>query len=264
MLDRRTLRLQDRICDSALCSVLSIISKWTVCDFLKHYNTIQPLFYSDDIDEFVNTYLTVDTSMCRILELLLFQYRSSIKVKEFLRELCLVCDKNNGKLNSIQSNAGKTQFGDTLTAFFLNRGSMSNPSRSERFCFQECANRRIIFWDEAKLDPGFYDNIKKLLSGDQCKVPVKFKEDQIVKQTPVIVCSNNDIFPKNDEFYNRIISYRWYKYPLWRKSEINKKLHPVAIGLLMAWGNDDVTFDYSNLRKQFIVAKEYVIKHGLF
>lgn len=86
----------------------------------------------------------------------------------------------------------------------------------------------------------------------------------MVKQTPVIVCSNNDIFPKNDEFYNRIISYRCYKYPLWRKSEVNKKLHPVAIGLLMCWGNDDNTFDYARLRKQFVMAKEYIIKHGLF
>lgn len=162
-----TLRIQDRLVDSALCSVLSVINKWTVSDYLKHYHNIQPLFYSDDIDEFLETYLTVDVSICRIVELLLFQFRSSVKVKEFLQQLCLVCDRNNGKLNSIsfvgQSNAGKTQFGDALTAFFLNRGSMSNPSRSERFCFQECTNRRIIFWDEAKLDPGFYDNIKKML-----------------------------------------------------------------------------------------------------
>lgn len=54
---------------------------------------------------------------------------------------------------------------------------MRNLSKQECFSFTECAKRRIIFWDEAKLDPGQYDNIKRLLAGDNCTVAVKFKPD---------------------------------------------------------------------------------------
>lgn len=47
---------------------------------------------------------------------------------------------------------------------------MRNPTKGERFSFQECSDRRILMWDEAKLDPGQYDNIKRLLAGDSCKI----------------------------------------------------------------------------------------------
>lgn len=112
---------------------------------------------------------------------------------------------------------------------------MRNPSKQERFSYQECARRRIIFWDEAKLDPGHYDNIKRLLAGDNCTVAVKFKSDQTVYKTPIIICSNNSIFPRNDEFYNRLLNYRWFAYPCWRTDELHKQYNPIAVGILLCW-----------------------------
>lgn len=180
-------------------------------------------------------------------------------VKLFLNTCAKVCNKDNGKRNSIfivgASNAGKTYFVDSLTSFFLNRGTMRNPTKGERFSFQECSDRRILMWDEAKLDPGQYDNIKRLLAGDTCSVAVKFKEDQIVIHTPIFVCSNNDIFPKNDEFYNRVISYTWRAYPFWNTT-VEKKLNPLGIGLLLSWGLDDKDFNYVNIRKALYSVKE--------
>lgn len=166
--------------------------------------------------------------MC--LDILYYQYCRTTHMKAFLLQCFKVCNKTNGKRNSIfivgSSNAGKTLFAEALTSFFLNKGNMRNPSRQERFSFQECSERRIIFWNEAKLDPANYDNIKRLLAGDTCSVAVKFKEDQVVPKTPIIVCSNNDIFPKNDEYYNRVFSYRWSAFPRWSDSIVNMKLHP--------------------------------------
>lgn len=102
------------------------------------------------------------------------------------------------------------------------------------------------------MDPGNYDNIKRILAGDHCKVAVKFKENQVVMRTPINVCSNNNIFPRNDQFYNRMYTYGWYKYPYWRHTELNMKFHPVALGLLMCWAADIDSLNYNTLRKQFI------------
>lgn len=166
-----------------------------------------------------------------------------------------------------ESNAGKTQSADTVVCFFLNRGMMRNPTRHDRFSFMECARRRIIFWDEAKLDPGQYDNnIKRLLAGDNCSIAVKIKSGQTVYKTPIIICGNNPIFPSNDEFYNRLLSYRWFRYPLWRQDEVDKRFNPIAVGALMCWVTEDAVakhlIDYTQLNKLFVQAKRYVREQG--
>lgn len=121
-----------------------------------------------------------------------------------------------------------------------------------------CNDIRVILWDEAKLDPGNYDNIKRLLAGDQCKVAVKFKEDQIVNKTPIFVCSNNSIFPKNGEFYNTVLTYRWYAFPLWKKTECNLKYHPVALCLMMCWAAHVNDFNFDNVKKMCVDAKLFI------
>lgn len=139
---------------------------------------------------------------------------------------------------------------------------MRTPSRQERFSFQECADRRIIFWDEAKLDPSHYDNIKRMLAGDTCSVAVKFKEDQVLQKTPIIVCSNNDVFPQNDEYYNRIVTYRWAAYSPWPERLFVKKLHPIAAGILLGWaGRQDTDFDYTKVRSAIVQVKQEIINN---
>lgn len=232
-------RPQDRVIDTAMIRARNEINKWSTADFVLHYLNVTPLFYCRTSDEFSKEYMSISHTVLRLLELLFFQFKRSKHVIDFLQTLKSVCDCDNGKYNSVfilgESNAGKTQFADALCCFYLNRVMMRNPTKQERFSFMECAQRRIIFWDEAKLDPGQYDNIKRLLAGDNCVVAVKFKSDQTVYKTPIIICSNNSIFPLNDEFQNRVLSYRWFSYPLWRRDEIKLRFNPIAIGVLLSW-----------------------------
>lgn len=228
----------------------------------------QPLFYAENQDDFDSTYMSVPLSVVRILELLYFQFKRTKHVRDFLAVCYKICNHECGKHNALfilgESNAGKTQFADALATFFLNRGMMRNPSKQERFSYQECARRRIIFWDEAKLDPGHYDNIKRLLAGDNCTVAVKFKTDQTVYKTPIVVCSNNSIFPRNDEFYNRLLSYRWFAYPLWRHDEVDKRFNPLAIGILMCWSvkcNLSV-INVSYLERLCVQSRNYIREQG--
>lgn len=264
------LRPTDRIVDTALTRARNQINQWKIIDFIEHYLQSVPLFYAENRLEYDETYMSLPQSIVRISELLLYQFKRSIHVKNFLNVCYKVCNHECGKHNSIfllgESNAGKTQFADALVCFFLNRGMMRNPSRQERFSFQECAKRRMIFWDEAKLDPGHYDNIKRLLAGDNCTVAVKFKSDQTVYKTPIIICSNNSIFPSNDEFYNRLLSYRWFAYPLWRTDEVDKKFNPIAVGVLMCWAADNSKakqlINFDNINKLFLQAKMYIRSKG--
>lgn len=260
----RLLRPTDRVCDTALATARRQINEWTVRQFITHYDNVVPLFCAETSVQFDKLYMSIDESLQKLSELLYYQLVRTTAVKNFLRQCYKVVNKDSGKLNAIfivgDSNAGKTIFADAITSFFLNRGCMRNPSRQERFSFQECADRRIILWDEARLDPGNYDNIKRLLAGDECKVAVKFKEDQLVKRTPMIVCSNNCIFPANDEFYNRIVSYRWRAYNRWHAHDYNRKISPLAVAIMLAWASGEFsdTMDFTTVRLTLSRAKQAI------
>lgn len=49
-----------------------------------------------------------------------------------------------------------------------------------------CVNKRILEWNEALVDPCFYENVKPILAGDSPNVQVKNRDDGVVRATPVI------------------------------------------------------------------------------
>lgn len=97
--------------------------------------------------------------------MLLFEFESVAEVKKFL--LCFYHFSNktlaNGKINTIfiwgQSNSGKNFFFDSCCELFINYGKMTNPSRQNNFSWIEAQNRRVIIWNEAKLDPAFEEDV---------------------------------------------------------------------------------------------------------
>lgn len=226
------LRPRDRVVDSALHTLKLQINEWSVIDFIKHFLSQTLCFVQKTKLSSLICIIHPNVVLKKCYNYYFINQTYQV-CETFLEQCYLVCNKKNGKKNAIfivgDSNAGKTAFIDSLTSFFLNRGTMRNPNRQELFSFQECSDRRVLYWDEAKLDPAQYDNVKRLLAGDNCAVAVKYKEDQIVQKTPIFICSNNDIFQRNDEFYNRVLSFRWYTYPLWPK-----RFNPISIALLMA------------------------------
>lgn len=100
-----------------------------------------------------------------------------------------------------------------------------------------------------------------LLARDNCTVAVKFKSDQTLYKTPIIICSNN-IFLSNDEFHNRLLSYRWFQYLLCRLDEIDLRFTAIAMGAFVCWPSaTDTTkhlLDFETINKLFLKAKLYV------
>lgn len=75
------------------------------------------------------------------------------------------------------------------------------------------------------------DTLKMLLGGDTFNAKVKYENDAVVQRTPVIVLSNNDIFPKDSAFTSIMLIYEWKTAPLLR--EYKRKPHPIGIYALL-------------------------------
>lgn len=74
-------------------------------------------------------------------------------------------------------------------------GYVKNPIRNYVFGFQNCVNKRALLWNEAVIDPYFYEDVKPILAGDSPNVQVKNCGDGTVRATPVFVLSNRDTSP---------------------------------------------------------------------
>ncbi|KAH8008783.1 hypothetical protein HPB51_004173 [Rhipicephalus microplus] len=61
-------------------------------------------------------------------------------------------------------------------------------------------------------------------------VAVKYTADQTISRTPVIVLSNNEVFPDDEAFNHRMWRYKWRACPPLKKYD--KKIHPMALVLL--------------------------------
>lgn len=70
-----------------------------------------------------------------------------------------------------------------------------------------------------------------ILGGDTVSAKIKYQNDAVITRTPVIILSNNDIFPKDLAFRSRMYSYIWKTCP--NLINYNKKPHPLASYLLL-------------------------------
>lgn len=128
-------------------------------------------------------------------------------------------------------NAGKNFFFDAVIHYFLNFGQLGNFNKYNSFPMQECVNKRIILWNEPVLEASAVETLKTIFGGDTANAKVKYQNDAIITRTPVIVLSNNDVFPKDEAFRSRIISYEWRACDDLKK--LKKKPWPLAFYTLL-------------------------------
>lgn len=91
----------------------------------------------------------------------------------------------------------------------------------------ECVDKRIILWNDPVMEPGAADTLKCILGGDTCNAKIKYQGDAVINRTPVIMLSNNDIFPKDEAFQSRMFKYNWRPAPFLK--DYIKKPTPLAI-----------------------------------
>lgn len=138
----------------------------------------------------------------------------------------------------------------SLGCFFINYGNIESPSRNNNFPLMDCVKKRILIWDEAYCDRFFYEHMKKLMSGEPLSVSIKFQSNKTVRKTPIIMASNNYVFPNEESFNCRIIKHEW-RYAPWLTAYNKGMIHPAAIGAVMCYANMYATkvIDYTVLDK---------------
>ena len=211
---------------------MAAVSYTHLAELYQMYNQASaPMFGYMSVEQCSEKYLNRLDTYNAVLQLLSFQFNNDCKeVDNFCNTLCSILDKTNGKRNALwvvsNHSAGKNFFFDAVTAYFLNVGYISNPIRHNVFAFMDCVDRRVILWNEAQCDSYFYEEVKALLSGDSPKVNFKMQGPKTVAPTPLIVLSNRETFPNNEEFNCRLHKYVWKTAPMLQQWSL-KKPHPL-------------------------------------
>lgn len=158
------------------------------------YCRVEPanLIFNAPLGNIASYYYTVEESVEKMEELLLFQYDNDEEmVHLFLEDLYNVIDKRLAKKNTMfilsEPNGGKNWFFDAVIHFFLNFGQIGNFNRHSSFPLPEAVNKRILLWNEPNAEPAAMDTLKMLLGGDTFNAKVKYENDAVVTRTPVIV-----------------------------------------------------------------------------
>lgn len=222
---------------------------YTIRDFYNLYSISDKIIYFKalTIEEYDRKYLALRESLISILELLYFQFDFDWeKVDRFILTINNMCDfkQSNVKKNSMwirsPNSAGKNFFFDALCDAFILVGQVKNPIRNYTFGFMNCVNKRVLQWNEALVDPYFYEDVKPILAGDSPNVQVKNRDDGVVRATPVFILSNRLTFPDTSEFNCRLHKYEWRTCPLLKLYK--KKPDPRALTMLLM-----ATCDFDNL-----------------
>lgn len=222
---------------------------FTVRDFYDLYTNSEKIIYFKalTIEEYDRKYLALRESLISIMELLYFQFEYNWeKVDKFLLVINNMCDfkQYNVKKNSLwvksPNSAGKNYFFDALCDSFILVGQVKNPIRNYTFGFMNCVNKRVLQWNEALVDPYFYEDVKPILAGDSPNVQVKNRDDGVVRATPVFILSNRLSFPDTSEFNCRLHKYEWDTCPLLKL--YRKKPDPRSVNMLLM-----ATADFDNL-----------------
>lgn len=221
-----------------MVNILKIVANFynelSVVELKEHFDSCEPqnLIFNSPAGRVDEYYMSISESFDILEKLLFFQFDDDIEqVSSFVVNLFNVIDKKVPKKNTIfvlsEPNAGKNFFFDTFIHYCINFGQMGNFNRYCTFPLMECVDKRIILWNEPVMEPSATETLKCILGGDTCNAKVKFQGDAVITRTPVIVLSNNDVFPKDKAFRSRMYSYRWRSCDMLRN--INKKPHPLCV-----------------------------------
>lgn len=195
----------------------------------------QNLIFNAPMGNVENYYYSPEDSLKICEKLVAFQFRDNKQdILYFYQCLFDVIDRRVPKKNSLfvlsPPNAGKNFFFDACIHYCINFGQMGNFNRYCTFPLMECVDRRIILWNEPVMEASASETLKCILGGDTCNAKVKYQGDAVISRTPVIILSNNDVFPKDQAFRSRMFSFDWRPAPFLK--DCTKKPHPLVLHLL--------------------------------
>lgn len=177
----------------------------TTKDFIDYHANHKAMFDVSRTE--ANKYYDLEKSFEVVNMLLIFQFGSRDKIREFLQNMLDVLDKRTTKQNCVMiigpRESGKSYLMDCILAFYLSIGYMNNPSRTNSFPFNMCVDKRALLWNEPNFEPGFEETLKKVTGGDSESVNVKYRNHEHLGRTPIFITTNTVIL-QSDIFNQRI------------------------------------------------------------
>ncbi|KAF5303636.1 hypothetical protein FQA39_LY09883 [Lamprigera yunnana] len=186
--------------------------------YFKFNNSVR--LYNAPNGEVSDYYYTLEESLLILEKVIMYQcWDDKGKFIQFFMDCLIICDKLKSKVNClfIQSdpNGGKNYIMDSILHCNFHFGLVGNFNRYCSFPLMECIDKRILMWNEPSCEPSAFETLKMLLfGGDSCNVKVNYKSDTVISHTPIIILSNNDLFPRDEAFCSRMIYYKWRTYPM--------------------------------------------------
>lgn len=195
----------------------------------EHLRQKIPHFSLDGMNE---KFYDINTSTDIMWKLLLFQNDDNeLKTRDFIEKLYSWLNKTSGKKNCFfiygKKSAGKSYFASTLRGISLTVGQITNMNKNYSFPFNNCVNKRLLYWDEPFFESAAEENLKILFSGNLLSVAVKNQNNADIHRTPVLVTANENRLPTKEEFDCRINRYEWKTAEFLR--DCTREMHPFAI-----------------------------------
>lgn len=186
----------------ACAQVAREINLWSYKDYVLFYEKHPTLQWMN------HTYYTVEESLEHIEKLLIHQCHTEEGVKAFVNKMYAVCEKLIPKRNAIYISGSpsscKTYFCMMVCSFYLSFGEVENPKRYSQFPYNNCPNKRILYWNEPEYTSTSVEDLKKLLAGDLFSVNVKRESNVTLSRTPVLITSNNHQLFNHSQWQDRI------------------------------------------------------------
>lgn len=173
-------------------------------------------------------YLTVDESVKLLEKFLVYQMGDG--VEEFLTVLANVLNRRTHKKNSIEivspPSAGKNWFFDPLFIFLGSHGQIKNVTKYTNFAFDNCFNKRVLFWNEPQFENQFYETCLMLLAGDPLSADAKWLSVAQIVRTPVIITCNQSKFPSIQKWNDRMYRFTWSSCD-WL-NDVHERINPLS------------------------------------
>lgn len=248
--DLQYIRADNKMFINALDTFTKRLCTFNMRDFSNFYDDTEcyPKF-SCGPASYTDIYYDITASLTIIERLMNYQFgEDAVAIDYFLRTLYKVLERKIPKLNTIcligPASSGKSYFIDMICNFLLNVGRMGTLNRFNQFGLMDTSGKRIIVWDEPNYERARLEDLKKILGGGEHKVSTKFKGDQAVYRTPVIITTNNNIGIITDPNFNdRMRTFQWTACPFLK--ECDKLPSPLTtISMFKHFNIIDNNFEY--------------------
>lgn len=197
--------------------------------------------------------------LCKILE------HNHIDFHDFVSNVCQVMDRVIVKVNSLffkgEPDGGKTLVATSIARCGIYYANIQKFSKGQSFAFQDAVGARVIVINEPMFTDEYIETLKNIFEGHETSVEVKYKANQSLDRTPVIIAGNHDLamYVQHGKaiaeraFKSRVIRYDFSPYPALRDFRYN--LHPglwyLAIRKFLLDTQDDPDHVYCDMTVPF-------------